>query len=107
MEQFLCLLSASETLPALADGAVLLSGFGAGGSGNGLDRRSQGAEEASDEGEAETPPGAEHGPAVAVADVIRQAVKVLWVTGELKVDAGNAGAEGDDAERSCKDKTER
>lgn len=86
--------------PALADGAVLLSGLGAGGSGYRLDGGSQGAEEAGDEGEAEAPPGAEHGPAVAVADVVGQAVQVPRVTGELEVDAGDAGAEGDDAEGS-------
>ena len=65
--------------PALADGAVLLPGLGAGESGDGLDGGSQGAEEA---GESQTSPGTKHGPAVAVAGV---------------------GAEGDDAEGSCKD----
>lgn len=88
-------------LPPLADGAVLLSGLGAGGSGYRLDRGSQGAEEASNKGEAETTPGAEHGPAVAVADVVRQAVQVTWVTRKLKIDASNAGTEGNDAEGSC------
>ena len=87
-------------LPALADGAVLLSGLGAGGSGYGLNGGSQGAEEASDEGEAEASPGAEHGPAIAMADVVSQAVQVPRVTGKLKVDAGNAGAKGDDTEGS-------
>lgn len=121
MEQFFCLLGCFffvvvvclfvgcrlvfSQLPPLADGAVLLSGLGAGGSGYGLHRGGQGAEEASDEGEAETAPGAEHGPAVAVADVVGQTVQVPWVTRKLKIDASNAGAEGDDAEGSCNDRT--
>lgn len=59
MEQFFCLFVVSlwvqlvfSWLPALADGTILLSGLGAGGSGYRLDRGSQGAEEAGDEGEA-------------------------------------------------------
>lgn len=107
MEQFFCLLVVDlwyqmvfSQLPPLADSAILLSGLGAGGSGYRLDRGSQGAEETGNEGEAETTPGAEHGPAIAVADVIRQAVQVPWVTRKLEVDAGNAGTEGDDAEGS-------
>lgn len=91
-------------LPALADGPVLLPGLGAGGSRYRLNGGSQGAEEARDEGEAQASPGAEHGPAIAMADVIRQAVQIPRVTGKLKVDAGNAGAEGDDAESSCNDR---
>lgn len=87
-------------LLVLADGAVLLSGLGAGGSWDGLDGGGQGAEEASDESEAEAPPGAEHGPAIAVADVIWQAVQVSWVTGKLEVDTSDTCAEGDDAEGS-------
>lgn len=89
----------------LADGAVLLSGLGAGGSGDRLHGGSQGAEEAGDEGEAEAPPGAEHGPAVPVADVVRQAVQIPGVTRQLEVDASDAGAEGDDAEGSCNSRT--
>lgn len=91
-------------LSASADGAVLLPGLGAGGSGYRLDGGSQRAEEAGNEGEAEPPPGTEHGPAVAVADVVRQAVEIPGVTGQLKVDAGDAGAQGDDAESSCNDR---
>lgn len=58
---------------------------------------SQGAEEARNEGEAKASPGAKHRPAIAMTNVVRQAVQVLRVTGELKVDASNAGAEGNDA----------
>ena len=88
----------------LADGAVLLSGLGAGGAGDGLDGRRQGAEEARDEGEAQAAPRAEHGPAVAVADVVRQAVEIARVAGQLEVDARHAGAQGDDAEGPCGEK---
>lgn len=91
----------------LADGAVLLTRLGAGRSGYGLDGGSQGAEEAGDEGEAQAAPGTEHGPAVAVANVIGQPVQVPGVTGKLEVDAGDAGAEGDDAEGSCSDTNTR
>lgn len=59
MEQIFCLFVVNlwvqlvfSRLPALADGTVLLSGLGAGGSGYWLNRGSQGAEEACDEGEA-------------------------------------------------------
>lgn len=76
MEEFFCVfvVNLGVQLFFLADSAILLSRLGAGGSGYGLNGGSQGAEEAGDEGEAETSPGAEHGPAVAMADVIRQAV---------------------------------
>lgn len=107
MEQFFCVFVVNlwvqlvfSRLPALADGAILLSGLGAGGSGYRLNGGSQGAEEAGDKGEAEASPGAEHGPAVAVADVIRQAIQVPRDTGKLEVDAGNTGAERDNAEGS-------
>lgn len=89
-----------EEEESLADGAVLLSGLGAGGSGDGLHGGGQGAEEASDEGEAQTPPSTEHGPAVAVADVVGQAVQVARVAGQLEVDPRHAGAQRDDAEGS-------
>ena len=85
----------------LAHRAVLLAGLGAGGAGEGLHGGRQRAEEAGDEREAQAAPGAEHGPAVAVADVVGEAVQVARVAGELEVDAGHAGAEGDDAEGAC------
>lgn len=87
-------------LPALAHSAILLSGLGAGRSGYWLDGGSQGAEEASNEGEAEASPSTEHGPAIAVADVIRQSVQIPWVAGKLKIDASNTGTKGDNAEGS-------
>lgn len=107
MEQFFCLFvvnlwvqSAFSWPQALADGAVLLSGLGAGGPGYWLNGGSQGAEEASNEGEAKASPCAEHGPAVAMANVIRQAVQIPRVTGKLEVDASNTGTQGYDTEGS-------
>lgn len=79
-----------------------MSGLGAGGSGYWLNGRSQGAEEARNEGEAKASPGAKHRPAIAMTNVVWQAVQVLRVTGELKVDASNTGAEGNDAKGTWK-----
>lgn len=69
-----------------------------------LNGGSQGAEEARDEGEAQAAPGAEHGPAVAVADVVREAEQVPRETRKFEIDAGDAGAEGDDAEGAWTDR---
>lgn len=69
-----------------------------------MDGGRQGAEETRDEGESEASPGTKHGPAVAVADVIGQAVQVPGVTRQLEVNASNTCAEGDDAEGSCEDR---
>lgn len=92
--------SVFSQLWTLADGAILLSGFRTGGSGYWLNRWSQGAEEASNEGETEASPCTEHRPAIAMANVIRQAVQVPGVTGQLKIDASYTGTQGDDAESS-------
>lgn len=67
-----------------------------------LNRGSQGTEEARNEGEPQTPPRTEHRPAVAMSNVIREAVQVPRVTGKFKVNTGNTRAQRDDAERSCK-----
>ncbi|KAG9331261.1 hypothetical protein JZ751_019561 [Albula glossodonta] len=55
----------------------------------GLNGGGQGAEEASNEGEPQAPPGAEHGPAIPMTDVIWQPIQVAWVAGQLEVDAGH------------------
>lgn len=68
-----------------------------------LNGGSQGTEEARNEGEAKATPRTEHRPAVAVANVVREAVQVPWVTGKFKINAGNTGAQGDDAEGAWKD----
>lgn len=60
---FVCLLlicGFSQSSYSLADGAILLSGLGAGRSGYWLNGGSQGAEEARNEGEAKASPGAKH-----------------------------------------------
>lgn len=57
----------------------------------------QGAEEASQQGETEASPGTEHGPAIAMANVLGEAVHVAGVAGQLKVDSCHARAQGDDA----------
>ena len=60
----------------------------------------EGGKRKTEERQAQAPPGAEHRPAVAVADVVRKTVQVARITGELEVDAGDAGAQGYDAESS-------
>lgn len=88
----------SARVGLLANGAVLLSGLGAGGSMDRLNGGSQGTEEARNKGEAKAAPRTEHRPAVTVADVVREAVQVPRVTGKFKINASNTGAQGDDAE---------
>lgn len=61
----------------------------------------QGAEETSQQGETQAPPGTKHGPAVAVTNVLGEAVHVAGVAGQLKVDSCHTRAQGDDAARSC------
>lgn len=64
-------------------------------------RGSQGAEEASQQCQAEAPPGTKHGPTIAMANVFREAVHVAWVAGQLEVDSCHTCAQGDDATCSC------
>lgn len=42
---------------------------------------SQGAEETSQQCETKTPPGTKHRPAIAMANVLREAIHVAWVAG--------------------------
>lgn len=69
-------------------------------------RRVQGgcqrAQEAGQQREAQSAPCTEHGPAVAVADVLRYPEHVAGVAGQLEVDPGHARAKGDDAASSCR-----
>lgn len=62
---------------------------------------SQSAEEASQQCEAEAPPGTKHGPTIAMANVFREAVHVARVAGQLEVDSCHTCAQGDDATCSC------
>lgn len=64
-------------------------------------RRSQSAEEAGKQCEAESPPGTKHGPAIAMTNVLGEAIHVAGVTGQLKVDSRHASAQRDNAARSC------
>lgn len=83
-------------------GSVLLPGLvGGGARGGRAEGRGQGAEEAGQQREAEPSPGTEHGPAIAMANVLREAEHVARVAGQLEVDARHARAQGDDAARSC------
>ena len=61
----------------------------------------QGAEKASQQCETEAPPGTKHGPAIAMANVLREAVHVAGVAGQLEVDSCHTCAQGDDAACSC------
>lgn len=88
----------------LTHGPVFLAGLGARGTRNWLYGGCQCTEESSDEGQTQTAPSAEHGPAVAVTDVVREAVYVTWVTGQLEVDSCHAGAQGNDAKCAWKKK---
>lgn len=54
---------------------------------------SQRAQEASQQRQAQSAPSTEHGPAVSVADVLRDPEHVARVAGQLEVDAGHARAE--------------
>lgn len=90
---YLCVCVCICLLFVLAHCPILRSRFGAVGPGDRLDGRGQGAEEARDKSEAQAPPRTEHGPAIAVADVVGQSVQVAGVTGELKVDSSHARAQ--------------
>lgn len=62
----------SVLLPRLVDGCA---------SGRRTQGWSQGAEEASQQCETEAPPGTKHGPAIAMANVFREAIHVARITG--------------------------
>lgn len=83
--------------------AVLLPGFVRHGGVRGVQGRGEGAQEASQQREAQSTPGAEHGPAVPVADVLRYPEHVARVAGQLEIDASHARAQGDYAACSCQE----
>lgn len=72
---------------------ILGSGFRAVGPRDRLNGRGQGTEESRDQREAQAPPRTEHGPSVAMADVIGESIQVAWVARQLKVDPGHTGAQ--------------
>lgn len=84
----------------LAHCPILRSRFGAVGPGDRLDRRGQSAEEARNKSEAQAPPCTEHGPSIAMADVVGKSIQVAGVAGELKVDSSHTRAQWNDAEGS-------
>lgn len=67
----------------------------------GVQGRGEGAQEASQQREAQSTPGAEHGPAIPVADVLRYPEHVARVAGQFEIDASHARAQGDYAACSC------
>lgn len=73
--------------------AILLSGLVRHRGVRGVKGRSQCAEEASQQREAQPAPRAEHGPAVAVTDVLWYSKHVAGIAGQFKVDPGHACAE--------------
>lgn len=92
---------------SLTHGAVFLAWFRACRARDGLYGGRQRAEEASDEGQTQTAPSAEHGPAVTVTDVVWEAVYVARVTGQLEVDACYTGAQGYDAKCAWKEREKK
>lgn len=90
----------------LSHAAVLLPGLVHHGGVGGVQRRGEGTQETSQQREAQSSPGAEHGPAVTVADVLRYPEHVAGVAGEFKIDASHARAQGDYAARSCQSKAQ-
>lgn len=90
----------------LSHAAVLLPGLVHHGGVWGVQRRGEGTQETSQQCKAQTTPGAEHGPAVTVADVLRYPEHVAGVAGEFKIDASHACAQGDYAACSCQSKAQ-
>ena len=77
---YICVCVCEYGLVVLAHCPVLGSGFGAVGPRDRLDRRGQGTEESRDQREAQAPPCTEHGPSIAMADVVRESIQVAGVT---------------------------
>lgn len=90
----------------LSHAAILLSGFVHHRGVRGVQGRGEGAQEASQQREAQSTPSAEHGPAVTVADVLRYPKHVARVAGEFKIDASHACAQGDYAAGSCQSRAQ-
>lgn len=74
--------------------AIFLSGLVRHRGVRGVKGRSQCAEKTSQQREAQSAPRAEHGPAVAVTDVLWYSKHVAGIAGQFKVDPGHACAEG-------------
>lgn len=98
-----CAFQSLSSPPLGSHGPIFLSGFLYGRPG-GVEWWGQSAEEPSQQGEAQAPPGTEHGPAIAMTDVLWQPIDVARIAGQLKIDPGYACAEWDDAASTCRRK---
>lgn len=87
--------------------AVLLPGLVRHGGVRGVQGRSEGAEEAGQQREAQSTPRAKHGPAVTMADVLRYPEHVARVAGQFEVNPRHARAKGDYAARPCQREREK
>lgn len=102
MNKFMLMYQVSQR-EALAHRSVLHARLRTGGTGwwRRLNRWCQGAEESCYEGQSQPSPGTEHGAAVTMAYIIREAEQITWVARQFEVDAGHTGAQRDDAEGTC------
>lgn len=75
--------------------AVLLSGLVSHRGVWGVEGRSQRAQEACQQCEAQSTPSAKHGPAVTVTDILWYTKHVAGIAGQFEVDPSHACAEGD------------
>lgn len=66
-----------------------------------VQRGRQSAQKPGQQRQTQTAPCTEHGPAVPVTDVLRQAVQVARVPRELEVNASHTCAQGNDAAGAC------
>jgi len=103
----LCVRWASRFATPLSHGSVLLPRLVGCCASRCAQGGGQGAEEASQQCETEATPGTKHGPAIAMANVFREAVHVARVARQLKVDSRHTCAQGDDAACSCVSKRDK
>lgn len=66
-----------------------------------VEGRSERAQEASQQRQAQSTPGTKHGPAITVTDVLWYSKHVARIAGQFKVDASHTCAEGDNAACPC------
>lgn len=85
----------------LSHTAVLLSGLVHRTGLWGVEGRSECAQEASQQCEAQSTPRTKHGPAVTMTDVLWYAEHVARIARQFKVDSGHTRAKGDNAARPC------
>lgn len=103
----LCVRWVSRITTPLSHGSILLPRLVGRRASRSAQGGGQGTEEASQQCETEASPGTKHGPAIAMANVFREAVHVAGVAGQLKVDSCHTCAQGDDTACSCKRRKEQ